>query len=394
MTITVTGRTFDHRDRLKQLGGVWNSDDKNWIFYNVKPKDLAELKNLSGCLVTDSKERKVEPWTPPLPPIPTGDASEDNDDDGGILAKLFGGDVADRPCIGDRASIVYGDDERYLNHFKDKNPTAFFGFSSINEMCKFVESIPHDKRTGNRAAGWEANKNWAASRDMAHAIDLARNGWNEGIENAAKILDMFNVEHAVQRRRRFDVAGGSVSVGRLLAGNPAHMVKRLKQPGRKVVTLFVENVASAYINADSLTVRAAIVAAFADIMERNGYSCEIVAMSIVAGDFGNTKPGAHTVVTVKHAGEKLNINDLAFTLGHPSFLRRLSFACVSQCDELRDLWSTQGYPTEAFNKYHPLGRNEFAIRHLKENIKGETLEERARKMLPLVKPRNLPLEIG
>ena len=394
MTITVTGRTFLHKDRLKELGGVWNSDDKNWIFYNVKPKDLAELKNLSGCLVTDSKERKPEP---PLPPIPSGDASEDGDDDAGILAKLFGGDVADRPCIGNNPSIVYGDDERYLNHFKYKNPTAFFGFSSINEMCKFVESIPLSKRTGPQDGGWETSKSraeWAGSRDMDHAIDLARNGWQKGAENAAKILDMFNVEHAVQRRRRFDVAGGSVSVGRLLAGNPAHMVKRPKQPGRKVVTLFVENVASAFINPESLTVRAAIVAAFADIMERNGYSCEIVALSIVAGNFSNTEPGAHTVVTVKHAGEKLNVNDLAFTLGHPSFLRRLSFACVSQCEALRDIWSSQGYPTEAFNKYHPTGRNEFAIRHLKENVKGATLEETARKMLPLVKPENLPMEIG
>lgn len=387
MTTIISGNTFTHKDRLKQLGGVWNSGEKNWIFYNsITPKELAELKNLPGCLVTDSKERKPEP----PPPIPT----DDDDDDSGILAKLFGGDVADRPCIGTVPAIVYGDDERYLNYFKDKNPIAFFGFSNINEMCKFVESIPLSKRTGAQDGGWVEPEKWSGSRDMNHAIDLARNGWQKGAENAAKILDMFNVEHAVQRRRRFDVAGGSVSVGRLLAGNPAHMVKRPKQPGRKVVTLFVENVASAFINAESLTVRAAIVAAFADIMERNGYSCEIVALSIVAGNFSNTEPGAHTVVTIKHAGEKLNVNDLAFTLGHPSFLRRLSFACVSQCDALRKIWPTQGYPTEAFNKYHPTARNEFAIRHLKENIKGATLEEKARKMLLLVKPENLPMEIG
>lgn len=191
--ITVTGRTFDHRDRLKQLGGVWNSDEKNWIFYNsITPKELAELKNLPGCLVTDSKERKPEP----LPPIPIGDASEDEtDDDSDILTKLLGGDVPDRPCIGDEPSIVHGDDERYLNHFKDKNPTAFFGFSSINEMCKFVESIPLSKRTGAQDGGWVEPEKWTGTRDMNHAIDLARNGWSKGTENAAKILDMFNVEH-------------------------------------------------------------------------------------------------------------------------------------------------------------------------------------------------------
>ncbi|MDT9703008.1 hypothetical protein, partial [Streptomyces sp. P17] len=75
----------------------------------------------------------------------------------------------------------------------------------------------------------------------------------------------------------------------------------------------------------------------------------------------NDMPGAQTAVTLKHAGEKLNLDDLVFALGHPSFLRRFNFACVSQAVECREIWSSQGMPRSAFGK-DDLKRNEFYIR--------------------------------
>ncbi|QWY83160.1 hypothetical protein [Rhizobium phage RHph_X2_24] len=381
MTITLTGQTFQHRDRLKQLGGKWNADGRNWQFDFLRPSEIAELKNLAGCLVTDNA---------PTPPAPRETDSDDNDD---IWSRIMRGTADDKPSTGNRPSVMYGDDMRYHNYFKDKNPRSFFGFSSLSALLQFIDAIPQHKRTGQRGEGYDRSKpDWYGTPDMLTALDLARNGWPQGIANAQQVLETLDIEHVLQRRRSYAVAGGSVSVGRMLAGNPVHMVKRPKLPGRRVVTLFVENMASAYMKAETLTVRAAIVAALADILETNGYSCEIV--NVTVSNFMSGKPAAHTTVVLKHAGEKLNIADLAFALGHPSFLRRFVFALVCQADELESMWDYQGMPTSAFGGDCQPGRSEFYIKRLSENISGGTLVEKARKMLPLVKPDNLPVEIN
>lgn len=379
-TVIVTGRTFDHRDKLKDLGGRWDADAKAWKFDYANKHTIAELHKLVGCSVIVNDK---------LPPRPK--PSDDDKITVERLLEIVGWSETGESDSG-RKSIIYGDDARWHNHFKDKNPIAFFGFSSLSMLTRFVDAIPEPKRVGARNAGWEtSDPKWHGTRNMEHALDLARNGWNEGVENAARVIDMLNVEHALQRRRKHSIAGGSVNVGRLLAGNPAHMRQRPKQPGKRVITLFVENTASASIDARQLTVRAAICAALADILERQGYSCEIVSATM---QHGNQYSAAQTVVTIKQAGEKLNIEDVAFALGHPSFLRRFNFACVSQCDELKSIWFTQGMPQDAFNTKYTPERNQFYIKYLKKNVKGDTLEEIARNMLPSIIPDGLPIEIG
>ncbi|AHJ10705.1 hypothetical protein P106B_22 [Rhizobium phage vB_RglS_P106B] len=380
--IRVTGNTFDHRDRLKQLGGRWDASGKCWVFDWLGPKDLAELKNLPGCLVTgaDGKPKRTEDTTPAE--AETAEAWLDR----------IEREIKSEEFIADRTSVIYGDDPTYFNHFKDKNPISYFGFSSLSEMMKFIDAIPEHKRTGRRDQGYSNDNGakWYGSSSMGEAMRIAKDGWKEGVEKASSILEFLNLENATQRRRAYSVAGGNVSVGRLLAGNPKHMVHRPKLPGKRTITLFVENTASARIEAEMLAIRASIVAAFADILESRGYSCQIVAVTMQGRSFFGSDPGAQTAVTVKHAGEKLNLDDIVFTLGHPSFLRRFNFACVSQADELRSIWDTQGTPQKAFNKTE---RNEFYIRHLTSNINGSNFIEIAKKMLPMLKPRGLPLEL-
>lgn len=362
--ITVTGKTFEHRDRLKELGGRWDATTKNWRFDYAKPDTIAQIKQLVGCMIV------TQPETKPFD------------------IEKFLDRYQDTPKDGKNKTIVYGDDARYLNAFKDRNPIAFFGFSNLSAITKFVDAIPHEKRMGSRDAGWSRDQaTWYGSRDMAEALDLARNGWRKGVENAARVVDMINVDHALQKRRKHAIAGGSVNVGRLLTGNPAHMRKRPKLPGKRVITLFVENTASSSINVECLIIRAAICAAIADVLEQQGYSCEIVACTM---QFWSTSPYAQTAVTVKQSGEKLNLEDVTFALGHPSFLRRFNFACVSQCDELQSIWRTQGQPKPAFAS----DAKEIYIRHLTNNVNGDNLEEIARKMLPMIIPHNLPIEIG
>ena len=401
--IIASGRTYEHRDKLKSLRGQFDQSTKQWSFWYLSQSEIAELKSLVGVIVNEKGARvKIEAdfgedeqssiisGVPPFPSS-TGDSAVDR-----LLAAMLSEDEKQPALIGRNDNTpIYGDDQRYFNYFKDQNPLAFFGFSSLSKMVDYVEAIPRDKRTGDRDAGYEPGE-WAGTPDMPAALKLARHGWAQGVENAQEIIELLGVQHATQRRRKHAVAGGSVSVGRMLAGNPAHMTNRPKQPGRKIVTLFAECGMSASIKVENMIARAAIIAAIADILEREGYSCEIVSL-VINSRFGS-RPGSHTAVTVKQAGERLNLHDAVFALGHPSFLRRLSFACVCSSDECEPIWETQGSPAFAFNDKHPTGRNEFFIRPLtieqQSQILGGSLRNRALSMMEFVKPHNLPIEIN
>lgn len=283
-------------------------------------------------------------------------------------------------------TVFYGDDRTYFNAFKDENPTSFFGFSSLMKLVKFVENIPEEKTIGERDAGYETDDPaWHGSRNMNEALFLARNGWKYGAKKAIALSEKLTIAHAENKKRLYSVAGGRVSVGRMLSGNPVHMLKPKKIEGKRQVTLFVNVCCNMSIEPYSMIVRASAVAAICNILEMNGYSTEIVSI------YGATRFGLVDVqasIVLKKAGNKLNINDIVFGLGHPSFQRRFLFACVCQTDELRTIWKNQGQTVDMFDYSHRPKKNEFDIRILESNIRS------ADEMLEYITPDGLPITIG
>lgn len=291
---------------------------------------------------------------------------------------------------------IIGNDETHLNAFTRKNPTAFVGFSSFDDMVDFIERTPHhirNERANNRYAGWETGDGrdkFAGSRDMVHAIRIAREGWPEGAAMVARIAELLTTEHAVNRKRLYAVAGGRANVARMLAGNPAHMISRPKRDARKIVTLYVELTASAAISAQNLMIRAATVTAICDILEAQEYSCNIVAVktSAISG------MSFQVAVEIKRAGEALNVDNVAFALGHPSMLRRFCFALAAHSDGLRRFWSSMGMPEETFDDGDEPD-NSYYFKKLdmsdQDKVQGRNLEERARSLIPLVLPYSLEL---
>ena len=45
-TLAISGKTFDHREKLKQLGARWTGLTKSWVIANT-PKNLLALKELT-----------------------------------------------------------------------------------------------------------------------------------------------------------------------------------------------------------------------------------------------------------------------------------------------------------------------------------------------------------
>jgi hypothetical protein len=376
MTIHVTGNTFPHRDLLRAWRGAWDNDAKRWEFRSLSRVQLDTLRGKVGVMVTQADEPP-----PRVPEITLDDVSPDFIQS--ILDSLD--DDPDPPHIRRGPTAVYGDDERYLNYFKDQNPTAFFGFSSLAKFTDYVAGL-HEPRDG-RNDGWIGRGKWHGTPDMGAALRLAREGWPEGIAGAAGL----DIPHAVARKRRNSMAGGLVNVGRMLSGNPAHMVHRPKLPGRRVTTLFIETFMSAGVDPDNAIARAILVASMADVMEREGYSCEIVAVLTTLDD-GSRTTGHQAAITLKQAGERLNLNDIVFALGHPSFFRRMIFAAVGVSDACRSTWRSHGHPSEAFDMFHPTRQNEFYIKQLSLASQRKMTDDPL-SMLPFIEPDGLPVKL-
>lgn len=350
-TVTVSGHTFQHRDTLKELGGRWDADAQNWRFAFASPALIAALKELPGCLVTDNRPLSPRPITPPA--IPTTPA-------------------------------IVGDDMTYYNYFVDQDPIAYFGFSSLSKFAEHVASLekPTNGIGGLCDIGWTATQTYTGTDSMAQALDIARNGWLDGL---GMMKQMFT-QPPIGKNRIRSVSGGSVSVGRMLAGMPDHMYKRKKQPKHKIITIFVETCMWEGISAGQAMLRVTIIAAMIDRLEAEGYSCNLVA-TYCARQRDNSR-GVQTIVRIKEAGESLNLADVSFAFGHPSYGRRLVYAiegCTPQCDLTRH---HRGKISEAFDEYHKPGKNEFYIPQINRNGDGTIAD-----MINQLQPEGLPVEL-
>jgi hypothetical protein len=123
-----------------------------------------------------------------------------------------------------------------------------------------------------------------------------------------------------------------------------------------------------------------------DLMEAQGYACRIVAVDTSVSGRENVYQLA---VQIKESGERLNLSDTMFALGHPAFLRRLSFATCSSVPETRAIWSSQGSSANAFDTEYPTGKSEFYVPVITDNLKGTDELD----LLPYVVPHGLPLDL-
>lgn len=367
--LTVTGKTWEHRETLKSFGN-WNPANKSWTIKHATPEMVERIKALPGVNVVSLPEPND---AQPMTEVPAA------------LAPI------ERPRFVPQRSepIIHGDDQTYFGAFKDK-PTQFAGFSSLDQMANFVAAIDKSKipYSNDRRCAWDIGSDWIGTKDMQEALSLAHNGWAKGIDMAKDALEIIESDHAEAKKRSYSVAGGRVNIGKMLSGSPLHMSHRTRQPARKVITLYVNFRISSGISTTTAAIRAASVAAIADILEANDYSCEIVAFR------ANTASGLHsqTVVTLKHAGEKLNLNDIVFALGHPSMTRRLSLAINAIDDEMAS-FCRSAYGFKTHDPFNELKANEFIIDEPTANVKGNDFRASVRALFPLIVPDNFPVSL-
>lgn len=376
-TYVITGKTFDHRDVLKRLGARWDASAKRWEVEKLSQASVDHLRSLPGLFVAVIEK-------PAPDPVAYDWGNDDGDDADELIAVTLPKGV--ERTVPTWRSAIYGDDPTYHNTFADQNPRAFFGFSSLAKFVEYMEDLRPGSHFG---PGYEkGDAGWSGTETMQEALTLAREGWQEGAELAEAFSERLALERPRQRRRKAAVAGGRVNVGRMLSGDPAHMVTRPKQPGRKVVTFFVEAGCNGGVRGPSMLLRAAGIAAMCDLMENAGYSCTVVATDTAThGGFAIYQ----LAVTVKEAGERLNLADIVFALGHPAFLRRLSFGATTSVSHTKSIWGHMGSASNAFDTLHPCGKSEFYVPVFEPGNQA-ALTADPLSVMKYVKPDNLPIE--
>jgi hypothetical protein len=360
----VSGQTFPYRNLFKRLDGMFDGTTKTWMFDYLSPQIVAELRMCIGIVVTSTKPERPRIYSM-REPEPTWE----------------------RPT----ETVVVGDDQTYKDVFADANPILFVGFSSLAEFCDYVENLQRPDNTGGTCdIGWCTSPKRQKVTDtvnMAEALYLARSGWTDGLGLAEK----FDIPFAERKRRMRSVAGGSVSVGRMLSGDPKHMNRRVHQPKHKRVTLMVETVMWEGILAENAMLRALLIASVIDLLEQQGYMCEIYAVSASKSIY-DRQAQTHLCVQLKQAGERLNILDIAFALGHPAFLRRMKFACEGVVPAINMLHEHRGLISEAFNQHHRPPKDCYYFRQLAGDRQAAYALD-GMEMLSDILPHNLPIDI-
>jgi len=175
------------------------------------------------------------------------------------------------------------------------------------------------------------------------ALDLARYGWPKGRARLHNLISEAATarQPSVAPALSYDVAGAYPNAALAAAGDPACMVTPYQDEAaaRPIVRLAVNFGARSSTKTKTIENYGAAVLAYIDRAEAGGVSVELLMTS--CNEITDLTYNIHTVL--KRAGEPLELDRLAFAIGHPSSLRRIKFAHLEQSPR-KHQHSGYGYP--------------------------------------------------
>lgn len=169
------------------------------------------------------------------------------------------------------------------------------------------------------------------SQDWGEAFGYASQGWPEGAAKAAEISQEIQdlLGHLIEQERiSYGVEGATFDVARLCQGEPEHWAtftpSIVQGISRRYVTITVSMGASCMVGAEEISRRGAAISSLILLLERAGIRVQLTGGFYCEAD-------SHLLdleVTLKDYGDALDIDRLAFVLGHASSLRRILFALM------------------------------------------------------------------
>jgi hypothetical protein len=186
------------------------------------------------------------------------------------------------------------------------------------------------------------DKSFSGVDNLQEAIDMAFQGWAEGGVICEKTRGYIQALNPISPKLvKYGIAGTTPNVPRAIAGNLLNMRMPDKKAStkKKTITIIYNMCECGWTNKDMIQNKAAVTAVLIDEIEAKGFGCEVVAVATTS----NERMRTLTSVCVKESHQPVDINRLAFSLGHPGMFRALFFADWQGDDFCSDLGYGLGY---------------------------------------------------
>lgn len=204
-------------------------------------------------------------------------------------------------------------------------------YSSIGALLDTAAKTPRD-RTCVSDRKTPSDAEWAGTKSLDESLQWARyGGWNPTV--ATEFRDIF--ESHLPKLRTYvadelvegrDVSGYEVDVAGYCIGEPEHMHEWL--PAENVINkrafcVLVGHSISSWVTPEELFIRGQAVVALVRALATMGYELEIWSEETLGG---RNSQNYSTLTCLHHAGEVMDQSAIEFSIGNPSWLRRILFA--------------------------------------------------------------------
>lgn len=234
-------------------------------------------------------------------------------------------------------------------------PLRELKFASLGALLDYNCATPNAWR--NPYSDKQGRDN-TETRDLAEACEMARLGtWKSPhMDKLAAATRMLATNDSVRQIQLVpDVIGVRPNVPAFCAGMPVSMFDAVALPSdRRIVRVLVNRSYSYDITPSEAIEAGALVLEFLSKLELE----QNVSTELDVAFFGECGPDydrpVHITVTVKRAGQVMDLSEIAFVLAHPSYLRRILFRTLETLPASE--YETSGYGTP----YEPKGIGETA----------------------------------
>ena len=217
----------------------------------------------------------------------------------------------------------------------------YFRHLEFDEAISMAESIRRKSSNHYRCASVSGDKYFTGTSSLSEAIKIARRGWEQGIAMIEKYLDEIDTEDmfsaSINRPEIYrDVQGTVIDVAGFIEGIPEHMASLTfdERPAR-AVKLVVNVSQHAHVRQEDMVQKTASIFLAAEALRRAGYLLDITGVDYRSRSYYGYSDDDRILYEfpILKPGDYMSSAQLAFMLGHPSFLRRILFAVNESEDE-------------------------------------------------------------
>ena len=222
---------------------------------------------------------------------------------------------------------------RHHESYSGTQLTYVRALDGVHDLTEIASNRAASGRDDMGNASISGDYHFTGTRSLEEAVELAQWGWPEGVEKIKAIAEAIEIDpallkSAIKIESYFDVAGDEPDIDRYLQGVPENMVTypSVQQSHGKVLDLVVNAGQHAHVDKQLIENRGAAVLAAVEALRTHGYSIGVFVVEQCRASYGYESAAIRYEIPVLEPGQSVNVDTLAFSIMHPSFLRRLLFA--------------------------------------------------------------------